>query len=409
MTKNYLKKFIKYIKKVYRIEDALKALTDGRKNAKYTTAESVLPVLLGFIMRIQSFNELKYKIRSNDFKNIVSKRMKLPQIDTIRDTLKVTDVQGLYKLHSKILKKAKRNKVFEEGTIDGYTVVAIDGTKLFGSYKKNCNECCTTTARNKKTQYFHSAAFMSLIGKEPRLIMGFELYKGSEDSSKKDEGELTVAKRLLSRVVNEHKNTLDVVVYDALACNSNWINHCRFNKIVPIVHVKNNNISSIKEVKEKINKSDFKQEWQDDKRGCKVKGYEETFKMDEVTEPLRFVKFSKKSKQGNYSQVLLVTTDFNIPLQTLYKMMHMRWDIENSLFNKLKTYGALEHCFIHHPNAMKAILYLMNIAANLTQLFIFRRLSGSELRGLTQKEIVRLLEKELYLLKYTRQYVFDTT
>lgn len=39
--------------------------------------------------------------------------------------------------------------------------------------------------------------------------------------------------------------------------------------------------------------------------------------MDEVLEPLRFVKFSKKSKQGKYSQVLMVTTDFNIPLQTL--------------------------------------------------------------------------------------------
>ncbi|MHC1746767.1 MAG: hypothetical protein AB9856_00080 [Cellulosilyticaceae bacterium] len=49
MTKNYLKKFIKYIKKVYHIENALKALIDGRKNTKYSTAEVVLPVLLGFI------------------------------------------------------------------------------------------------------------------------------------------------------------------------------------------------------------------------------------------------------------------------------------------------------------------------------------------------------------------------
>lgn len=67
---------------------------------------------------------------------------------------------------------------------------------------------------------------MSLIGKEPRLIMDFELYKGTEDSSKKDEGELTVAKRLLSRVAKEHKSMIDVVVYDASTCNSSWINHC---------------------------------------------------------------------------------------------------------------------------------------------------------------------------------------
>lgn len=61
--------------------------------------------------------------------------------------------------------------------------------------------------RNKNTHYFHSAAFMPLIGKEPRLIMDFELYKGTKDSSKKDEGELSVAKRLLCRVRKAHKHT----------------------------------------------------------------------------------------------------------------------------------------------------------------------------------------------------------
>lgn len=328
MTRNYLKKFIKYAKKVYCIEEGIKALRDGRKNPSYTTGEVILPVLLGFLLRIQSFNELKYKIKSSDFINIISKKMKLAQIDTIRDTLKVVDNQGLYKMHKGIIKRAKRNKVFEEGTIDGYTVAAIDGTKLFGSYKKSCEECCTTKTRNNHTHYFHSATFMSLIGKEPRLIIDFELYKGTEDSSKKDEGELTVAKRLLSRVAKEHKHTIDVVVYDALACNSSWINHCLANNVTPVVHVKDNNITSIKEVKTRINKSNVKEVWKDEKRECEVRAYEEAFKMHEVIEPLRFVKFNKKSKQGKYSQVLMVTTDFNIPLQTLYKMMHMRWDIE---------------------------------------------------------------------------------
>ncbi len=305
MSKNYLEKFIKYVKKVYHIENGLKVLKDRRKNLLYTTGEVILPVLLGFLLRIQNFNELKYKIRSNDFKNIIFSKMKLPQIDTIRDALKVIDNQGLYKIHNKIIKKAKRNKVFDEGTVDGYTVAAIDGTKLFGSYKKSYHECCTTRVRNRKTQYFHSAAFMSLIGKEPRLIIGLELYKGTEDSSEKDEGELTVAKRLLSRVCKEHKNTLDVVVYDALACNSSWINYCIDHKVIPIVHVKDNNITSIKEVKTKINKSNVREVWQDEKRECEVKAYEEIFKMDEVTVPLRFVKFSKKSKQGKYSQILI--------------------------------------------------------------------------------------------------------
>lgn len=64
MTRNYLKKFIKYSKKVYHIEESLKQLSDTRRNPTYTTGSAVLPVLFGFLMRIRSFNELKYRIRS---------------------------------------------------------------------------------------------------------------------------------------------------------------------------------------------------------------------------------------------------------------------------------------------------------------------------------------------------------
>lgn len=106
---------------------------------------------------------------------------------------------------------------------------------------------------------------MSFIGNGPRLIIDFELYKGS-----KDEGELTVAKRLLTKVIKEYKHTIDVVVYDALACNSVWINHCIESKVIPVIQVKDNNIISIKEVKTRVNKSLEKNILYDDKRKCEV-------------------------------------------------------------------------------------------------------------------------------------------
>lgn len=131
--------------------------------------------------------------------------------------------------------------------------------------------------------------------------------------------------------------------------------------------------------------------------------------MDGVETPLRFVKFSKKSGEGRHSQVLVITSDFDIQLQTLYKMMHMRWDIENCIFNKLKTYCAIEHCFVHDMNAIQAILYLMSIASNLIQLFVYRRLKSYVREHIILKEIIRLFTKELYLLKYDRKYFFNTT
>ena len=64
--------------------------------------------------------------------------------------------------------------------------------------------------------------------------------------------------------------------------------------------------------------------WYDEKREAEVMEEEEEFYMKGVPEPLLFVKFTKKKTKVDRSQVLLVTTDFSIPLQTLYKMMHQR-------------------------------------------------------------------------------------
>lgn len=70
MRKNYFAKIVKYIKKVYHIENGLKKITDARVNPK------------------------------------------------------------------SIVAKAKENKVFDKGTIDGYVVTAIDGTQMYNSDKK---------------------------------------------------------------------------------------------------------------------------------------------------------------------------------------------------------------------------------------------------------------------------------
>ena len=93
------------MKKVYKIENTLNRLSDHRVNPTYSTAEAMLPVLLGVLVRIQSLNELKYKIWSRDFQGVISKKTKLPQIDVIREVLKKIDLSGLENLTSSIVKK----------------------------------------------------------------------------------------------------------------------------------------------------------------------------------------------------------------------------------------------------------------------------------------------------------------
>lgn len=95
MKQSYLRKLIQYMRKVFKIEDKLNQLKDTRVNPTYSTSEGILPVLLGCLVRIQSFNELKYRLKSKDFKGVLSRKMKVPQIDTIREVLKKIDLTGL--------------------------------------------------------------------------------------------------------------------------------------------------------------------------------------------------------------------------------------------------------------------------------------------------------------------------
>ncbi|OLN25651.1 hypothetical protein [Desulfosporosinus metallidurans] len=64
-------------------------------------------------------------IKNREFK-LFPREIKLPQIDAIRDTLKVVDINGLKQINQHIVKTAVENKVFENGTIDGYIVGCIE-------------------------------------------------------------------------------------------------------------------------------------------------------------------------------------------------------------------------------------------------------------------------------------------
>ena len=101
------------MKNVYHIENGLNKLSDGRVNPTYNTAQVITLVLLGFLLRIKSFNELNLMIKNNEFSKLFPRGTRLPLVDAIRDTLKTIDIKGLKQINEYIIKKAIENKVFE--------------------------------------------------------------------------------------------------------------------------------------------------------------------------------------------------------------------------------------------------------------------------------------------------------
>lgn len=143
-------------------------------------------------------------------------------------------------------------------------------------------------------------------------------------------------------------------------------------------------------------------EFWDDERGFeKVEVYESIFTMNNVEEPLRFVKFAIKHMDKNRTQIMLVTTCMDMTFKTLFKIIRARL-----IFNNLKSECGLENCFVHGGKAVETVLYLIFIASNIRQIFLVRRLRN---HFTTQREMVRLLLKGLYLMKYRVEMVFSSS
>ena len=141
MRQNYFLKLRKYINNVYHIDEQIEHISDNRLNPTYKTSQIISLVLTGFLLRIKSFNQLSYMIKTGEFDTMFSHERGIPKIDAIRSSLKSVSLVSLRKLHQCIIRKAVRNKVIDEGTIDGYTVAAIDGTNLFNDKKPYCDDC----------------------------------------------------------------------------------------------------------------------------------------------------------------------------------------------------------------------------------------------------------------------------
>jgi len=245
---------------------------------------------------------------------------------------------------------------------------------------------------------------MSLIGDGPNLVLDFEMNKHKNTPSDTGEGELAAAKRLLYRVVTAHKGVIDVEAYDSLACNSPFINACDNLGVDAVIRVKDNYNLAIRKVKKITNKKKPIKYWNNGEYN--IEAYESIFYMDGVESRLRFLKFAKKKRNGKRSQVLIVTTAMDMRIKTVYKIMKARWHIENRVFNVLKTYANLNHCFVHGGNAVEAILYLMFIASNLFHLFMERRLKN---HINSQIDLVRLLNKGLYQLGRNEISILNST
>jgi len=239
-------------------------------------------------------------LKRNKFKKLLPKKTKLPYIDAVRSSLSDFDLDGLNDCHSHIVKTVIENKVFRNGTIDGFKVDAVDGTELFDSTKKCCSKCLTRNDKNGIEHYFHTSVICATVGSDPHIVMGEEMLEPNKDNADKNEGEITGAKRLIKKLYKQYHHFADIIVTDALYCKSTWINEVLSKGMDVVIRVKDERLHIVKDalalfkcreadnewtIKQSKNKMTFIRAWDED-----------NFEMSDTNIKVRFLKFIMEIK-----------------------------------------------------------------------------------------------------------------
>lgn len=125
------------------------------------------------------------------------------------------------------------------------------------------------------------------------------------------------------------------------------------------------------------------------------KVWSDEFDLTGYKEKVRVIRSKETSCKGKKNQELYVVTNMLDPdVETVLKIMHLRWNIENCGFRKLKQRYNIEHIFIGNLNAINYIFQMIFLAFNLLELYLKIRLK--EELDITWNIITRIFEDEYH-------------
>jgi len=394
-----MRQFVAYLRKVIKLPTlAEQTITDSRQDPTYSGGECFLLTIVMLVLRIRSFNQFEPRLADPAMKKLFGAQ-KIPVcVDTIAGALSKMDLETLETLHQEILKVAVRNKALRATFHRGKRFFGFDGFESIRSRKRACDGCQTatfTTPSGEVTDYYHRFVFLSALGPQPQLILGFQPQHSHSQRKEKDsealkaEGELTAIKPLVNRLRKLFPFIFSVGVGDALYANEPMINFMKkgspaYDLIAVLKKEKDEPMADAITIFSDKPPSlvVFDQTRQEYIALWDAEGFES---LDSTTVPLRVIKaLVHPGPAGLRSETIpwesdqiktwwIVTTIEQQRLNgpEVVDACRHRWDKENE-FCELTLHWFIKHCYLHHEIGTTAIMYAFMIAYNRFQLFLYR-------------------------------------
>ncbi len=419
------RQLFKYINKVYGIFQSFSTVSDGRVNPSIPLASILKVLFCSMVLKVHSFNLIESYLREGYFNKFIGSAEYSLSADTFGYALARTILQQFIKINDLVIRKARYGKVYRSGTIDGFVVTALDGSEVFRTKSESwsCEKCRVTEITkedgSKEVHYHEDIVGACYVGKHPNLVLGIERVN-------RGEGELSAAHRLLKELYRRHNRYTDIITMDSLYAKAPIINEITSQNMIAVVRVKQQDYHIIRDAEGLFSGREpdlsstlsLHSSWYDDDTSGRKYYYRvriwdssgfESWPMVKV--PLRVLRIEETRVSYNHKVISepavthLVTNadEATVPTETLWRILHRRWDIENKVFHDLKKFWGFGHNYHHDSVAFMVMLQMAVIAMNLTLLFYHRRLPASFKRRnslLSLREMIKItfwsVSKELW-------------
>lgn len=94
------------------------------------------------------------------------------------------------------------------------------------------------------------------------------------------------------------------------------------------------------------------------------------FEITGYKEKVKVVKAKEIKSNGKNQEIRVVTNMLSHDEETILKIMHIRWNIENCGFRTLKQRYKLEHIYIGELNSINYMVQMIFLVFNLLELYM---------------------------------------
>jgi hypothetical protein len=355
----------RFAEQVLGLKGYLRRPGDGRVRPQIAARHLLWAQLIGVILRQGSFHAVEFLVRSRARRALgVGRSFGDDALAYFTERL---DVAGARRAVTLTVKRAKRNKAFEDRRLIG---LALDGTGAGRSRRPGCEWCSPQIqAGQGVVGYLHRLSALSVVGSSLVLPVDVEPY-GPRDC------ELAASLRLIERAVPSlGPRFADYLVVDGLYAAAPFLNRVRALGLRAVVRLKANVPDLLQAVEARFAGRPPQQVFQHD--GDRVEVWDaDDFDPWEglVWTTVRVLRYRQHRSDGTICTADWLT-DFPIAQvgsRSLYAVAKSRWQIENGVFNDGKNRYGLEHIHHHQSTSLVITWLLIGLALVIERLYRLR-------------------------------------